>query len=64
MLDRICQLIEEIVYPAPRLLVAQTLHVCVHICRDKTHPAGRRLSGLDRVCGLGTDGSWKLERIA
>jgi type IV secretion system protein VirB11 len=64
MLDRLCQLIEEVVHPAPRALVAQTVQVCVHICRDKSHPAGRRLSGLDRVCGLGPDGSWRLERIA
>ena len=64
MLDRLCQLIEEVVYPAPRALVAQTIQVCVHICRDKTHPAGRRLSGIDRVCALNPDGSWKLERIA
>ena len=48
MLDRLCQLIEEV----------------VHICRDKSHPAGRRLSGLDRVCGLRPDGSWHLEPIA
>jgi type IV secretion system protein TrbB len=64
MLDRLCQLIEEVVHPAPRALVAQTVQVCVHICRDKSHPAGRRLSGLDRVSGLGPDGRWRLERIA
>ena len=64
MLDRLCQLIEEVVYPAPRLLVAQTIQVCVHIVRDKTHPAGRRVSAVDRVRPLGTDGLWKLERIA
>src|SRR5579884_442266 len=64
MLDRLCQLIEEIVNPAPRELIAQTVQVCVHICRDKSHPAGRRLSGLDRVCGLHPDGRWRLERLA
>jgi P-type conjugative transfer ATPase TrbB len=64
MLDRLCQLIEEVVYPAPRALVAQTIQVCVHIQRDKTHPAGRRVSGLDRVRPLGPDGQWILERIA
>jgi type IV secretion system protein VirB11 len=64
MLDRVCQLIEEVVYPAPRALVAQTIQVCAHIRRDKSHPAGRRLSGLDRVCGLSPDGTWNLERIA
>jgi type IV secretion system protein VirB11 len=64
MLDRVCQLIEEIVYPAPRALVAQTIQICAHIARDKTHPAGRRLSGLDRVRAIHPDGSWHLERIA
>jgi len=64
MLDRLCQLIEEVVHPAPRALVAQTVQVCVHICRDKSAPAGRRLSGLDRVCGLDQDSNWRLERIA
>jgi type IV secretion system protein TrbB len=64
MLDRVCQLIEEVVYPAPRALVAQTIQVCAHIRRDKTHPAGRRLSGLDRVRAIHPDGSWHLERIA
>jgi len=60
MLDRLCQLIEEIVFPAPRALVAQTVNLCVHIRRDKSHPAGRSLSGIDRVVGLGPDGSWAL----
>lgn len=64
MLDRLCQLIEEVVHPAPRALVAQTIHVCAHLGRDKTHPAGRRLTGLDRVRGLHPDGRWNLERIA
>lgn len=64
MLDRLCQLIEEVVYPAPRALVAETIQVCAHIRRDSAHPAGRRLSGLDRVLPLNADGSWNLERIA
>lgn len=63
MLDRICQLIEEIVFPAPRALVAQTIHLCVHIQRDKSHPAGRSISGIDRVLGVNADGSWLLEPI-
>lgn len=61
MLDRLCQLIEEVVHPAPRALVAQTIQVCVHIQRDRTHPAGRRVSGIDRVLPLGEGGAWKLE---
>ncbi len=64
MLDRLCQLIEEVVYPAPRALVAQTINVCIHIRRDKTRPAGRAISGIDRVVGLNADGTWSLAPIA
>jgi type IV secretion system protein VirB11 len=63
-LDRFCQLLEEVVYPAPRALVAQTIHLCVHITRDASHPAGRRVSGIDRVAGVAPDGSWILEPAA
>jgi len=64
MLDRLCQLIEEVVYPAPRALVAQTIGVCVHICRDRSHPAGRRISGIDRVLGWSPQGGWTLQPLA
>jgi type IV secretion system protein VirB11 len=63
MLDRICQLIEEVVPSAPKALVAQTIHVCVHLQRDKTRPAGRRISGIDRVLGIKPDGGWDLEPL-
>jgi type IV secretion system protein VirB11 len=63
MLDRLCQLIEEVVHVAPRALIAQTVHVCVHIRRDKKHPAGRSISGIDRVLGLRTDASWDLAPV-
>jgi hypothetical protein len=60
MLDRVCQLVEEVVPAAPRLFVAQTINVCVHLRRDLKHPAGRSLSGIDRVVGLSDDGRWSL----
>jgi len=60
MLDRVCQLIEEVVPTAPRALVAQTINVCVHIRRDPLHPAGRSLTGIDEVLGVGEDGRWRL----
>jgi len=60
MLDRVCQLIEEVVPAAPRALVAQTINVCVHIRRDPLHPAGRSLTGIDEVLGVGDDGRWRL----
>jgi type IV secretion system protein VirB11 len=60
MLDRLCQLVEEVVPVAPRVLIAQAVHVCVHIRRDPAHPAGRSLSGIDRVEGVDREGRWRL----
>lgn len=63
MLDRLCQLIEEVVAVAPRLLVAQAVDICVHIRRDHHHPSGRSLSGIDRIAGLDGAGRWVLEPV-
>src|SRR5271165_3934312 len=63
MLDRMCQLIEEVVHPAPRALVAQSVNLCVHIRRDRSHSAGRSISAIDRVCGMHADGTWILEPL-
>jgi type IV secretion system protein VirB11 len=63
MLDRICQLIEEVVPAAPRQLIAQTVDLCVHIRRDKGHRSGRSISGIDRVVGIANDGQWHLEPL-
>lgn len=60
MLDRVCQLIEEVIPTAPRALVAQSINVCVHLQRDPRHPAGRSITGLDRVAGLSEGGQWLL----
>ena len=62
MLNRVCQLIEEIAHPT-RAVIADTINICVHIRRDPNHPAGRSLSGLDRVLGLRPDGGWDLQPI-
>jgi type IV secretion system protein TrbB len=64
MLDRLCQLIEEVVPHAPRQLVAQAVGLCVHMQRDARHPAGRSLSGIDRIVGLDSDGRWQLEPVS
>jgi type IV secretion system protein VirB11 len=64
MLDRLCQLIQEAVPVAQRELVAEAVNLCVHIRRDPRHPAGRSISGIDRVSGLGGDGRWLLEKVA
>jgi hypothetical protein len=44
--------------------VAQTINVCVHMRRDKKHPAGRSISGHDRVVGADSSGPWLLEPLA
>jgi len=64
MLERICQLLEEVIPTAPRPFLAQVINVCVHLTKDPSHPGGRRISGLDRVLGLKSDGSWHLEPVA
>jgi type IV secretion system protein VirB11 len=63
MLDRVCQLIEEVVPTAPRVLVSQTVNVCVHLRRDPRHPAGRSLTGIEEVVGIGEDGRWEMTSI-
>jgi type IV secretion system protein TrbB len=63
MLDRLCQLIEEVVAVAPRPFIAQTIGVCIHLLLDANHPGGRRLSGIDRVNGLRNGYAWELEPV-
>jgi len=63
MLERLCQLVEEVVPVASRALVAQTVNVCVHLRRDPCHPAGRSLTGIDRVLGVSKAGEWLLEPL-
>jgi len=64
MLDRVCQLVEEVIPSAPKGFIANTINICIHITTDRTHPAGRRLSGMDRVVGVRGDGAWALEPIS
>jgi type IV secretion system protein VirB11 len=63
MLDRVCQLIEEVVPTAPRSLVAQTVGLCVHLRRDPRHPAGRSVSGIEEVLGVSSSGQWEMKPV-
>ena len=63
MLDRLVQLMEEVIPNPPRRFIADTINVCIHIALDRRHPAGRRLSGVDRVRGVTSDGRWELEPV-
>jgi len=64
MLDRLAQLAEEVVPRAPRELIAGAVDFCVHITRDKNHPAGRRVSGMVEVMGIDDRSQWLLHSIA
>jgi P-type conjugative transfer ATPase TrbB len=64
MLTRFCQLIEEDRKTADRDLVAEAIHVCVHLTLDVRSPAGRRLSGLEAVRGYDpSERRWLLEPL-
>jgi type IV secretion system protein VirB11 len=60
MLDRLCQLVEEVVPVAPRQLIAQAVNVCVHIARNPKHPAGRSVTAIERLRGIDANGRWML----
>jgi hypothetical protein len=60
MLDRFCQLVEEVLPAAPRKIVAQTIHVCVHMQRDASRASGRSISAIDRVLGFDERSGWQL----
>jgi type IV secretion system protein VirB11 len=62
-LERVCQLVEEVIPVAPRSFIAGAINLCIHITRDRRHPAGRRITGIDQVRGLGPDGGWLLEPV-
>ena len=64
MLDRFAQLVDEVIPQYPRSVVASTVNVCVHISRDRRHPAGRVVTGVDRVLGFDPQAGWRLEPLA
>lgn len=64
MLDRFAQLVDEVIPQYPRSVVASTVHVCVHISRDRKHPAGRVVTGVDRVLGFDPQAGWRLAPLA
>ncbi len=63
MLDRLSQLIEEVVPVAPHRLIADAIDYCVHIRRDPLHQAGRSLSGIVAVDGWDKDGGWQFSSV-
>jgi type IV secretion system protein VirB11 len=63
MLDRMCQLIEEVVPKAPRHLVSEAVDLCIHIKRDPHKAAGRSISGIVAVNGVADRESWLLDPL-
>lgn len=63
MLDRFGQLVDEVIAGYPRSVVASTIDICVHISRDRTHPAGRIVTGVDRVLGFDAQAGWQLTPV-
>jgi P-type conjugative transfer ATPase TrbB len=63
MLDRFAQLIDEVIPQYPRSIVASTIDVCVHMARVRAHPAGRVVTGVDRVVGYDVQRGWQLEPL-
>jgi type IV secretion system protein VirB11 len=64
MLERFSQLMEEVVASAPRESVAATMHVCVHLRRDRSRRAGRVVTGIARVCGYDrSTRQWRVEDL-
>lgn len=61
MLDRLCQLCEEVMPQAPRYLIVEAIDVCVHLKRDTEHPSGRSVTGIVEVSGE-SDGKWILRK--
>ena len=62
MLDRMAQLCQEVMPSAPRYLIAEAVDVCVHISRNDRSSAGRIVTGIAEVKGLGDGGEWLLEQ--
>jgi type IV secretion system protein VirB11 len=60
MLDRLCQLIEEVIPRASRQLVAEAVNLCVHISRSSDRAEGRRITGFAEVRGL-RGNQWDLD---
>lgn len=62
MLDRFGQLVDEVLPQYPRSVIASTVNVCVHLARAHAHPAGRVVTGIDRVVGYAAD-AWILQPL-
>ncbi len=62
-LNRMCQLIEEVVPRAPKELIAEAVDMVVFIQKDSRHPAGRRVSEVIKLLGLTAQGNWNTQEV-
>ncbi len=62
-LNRMCQLIEEVVERAPRDFVADAVDLVVFITKDSSHPGGRRIAEVVEINGIEKDSTWNITAI-
>jgi P-type conjugative transfer ATPase TrbB len=63
MLERVCQLCEEVVIALARQRVAETINICVHLRRDPRARAGRSITSIDRVLGYAEGEGFLVESL-
>lgn len=63
-MNRLKSLIERVAVHAPVAQIAAAIGVLVVIQRDKDHPAGRRITEIAEVRGMGSDGQWDIVHIS
>jgi P-type conjugative transfer ATPase TrbB len=64
-LNRLCRLVaQELDRETARVVVAETIQVCVHLARDRRHAAGYAVTAVDKVRGYDVDTRrWLLEPV-
>jgi len=62
-LNRLTRLVAQELHPeTARDVVAETIHLCVHLARDRRHAAGYAVTAVNKVCGYDhSDRRWVLE---
>lgn len=63
-MHRLKSLIERVAVHAPIAQIAAAVNVIAVIQRDKKHPAGRRITEIAEVRGLGANGQWDIVHIS
>ncbi len=62
-LNRMCQLIEEVVPTAPKELISEAVQLVVFLKKDPQHPSGRRVVEVVKLLGLTDKGAWDIQEV-